>query len=58
MTRARSPDHTEHSTLAACIAHVAGAAKSDVPLDRDDQRAWLAERGLGLAPVAGAATFS
>jgi hypothetical protein len=52
-----SPDHTERSTLAACIAHVAGASVSDVPLDRDEQRAWLAERGLGLVPVADAATF-
>ena len=53
-----SPDHTERSTLAACIAHVAGASVSDVPLDGEEQRAWLAERGLGLVPVADAATFS
>jgi hypothetical protein len=52
------PHHTERSTLAACIAHVAGASAGDVPLDRDEQRAWLAERGLGLVPVADAATFS
>jgi hypothetical protein len=52
------PDHTERSTLAACIAHVAGAAAGDVPLDDDEQRGWLAERGLGLVPVADAATFS
>ena len=58
MTPARSPDHTERSTLAACIAHVAGASASDVPLDVEEQRAWLAERGLGLVPVADAATFS
>lgn len=50
--------HTERSTLAACIAHVARTTASDVPLDRDEQRAWLAERGLGLVPVADAATFS
>ena len=54
----RSPDHTERSTLAACIAHVAGASASDVPLERDEQQAWLAERGLGLVPVADAAMFS
>jgi hypothetical protein len=54
----RSPDHTERSTLAACIAHAAGAAASEVPLDEEDQRAWLAERGLGLVPVQDAATFS
>jgi hypothetical protein len=53
-----SPDHSERSTLAACIAHVAGAAAGDVPLDADEQRAWLAERGLGLVPVADAASFS
>jgi hypothetical protein len=52
------PHHTERSTLAACIAHVAGASASDVPLDRDEQDAWLAERGLGLVPVADAASFS
>jgi hypothetical protein len=53
-----SPNHSERSTLAGCIAHVAGASASDVPLDRDEQSAWLAERGLGLVPVADAATFS
>jgi hypothetical protein len=53
-----SADHTERSTLAACIAHVAGASASDVPLDPNEQHAWLAERGLGLIPVADAATFS
>ena len=50
--------HTERSTLADCIAHIAGAAASDVPLDSEEQRAWLAERGLGLVPVADAAAFS
>jgi hypothetical protein len=53
-----SPDHTERSTLAACIAHVAGASMSDVPFDQGEQRAWLAERGLGLVPVEDAAAFS
>jgi hypothetical protein len=53
-----TPDHTERSTLAACIAHVAGASASDVPLDPSEQGAWLAERGLGLVPVADAASFS
>jgi hypothetical protein len=53
-----SPHHTERSTLAACIAHVAGASASDVPLDRDEQHAWLAERGLGLVPIADAASFN
>lgn len=50
--------HTEASTLAACIAHVVGASASDVPLDREERRAWLAERGLGLVPVEEPATFS
>ncbi len=58
MTPSPSRDHTERSTLAACIAHVAGAPAGDVPLDPEEQRAWLAERGLGLVPVADAATFS
>jgi MOSC domain len=58
VTQPPSPDHTERSTLAACIAQVAGAAAADVPLDEDEQRAWLAERGLGLVPVADAANFS
>ena len=53
-----TPDDTERSTLAACIAHIAGAPASDVPLDAEEQRAWLSERGLGLVPVADAATFS
>jgi hypothetical protein len=53
-----SADHNERSTLAACIAHVAGASASEVPLDPDEQRAWLGERGLGLVPVQDAATFS
>ncbi len=51
-------DHTERSTLAACIAHIVGAAASDVPLEGEEQRAWLSERGLGLVPVHDAAAFS
>jgi hypothetical protein len=58
MTPPSAPGHTERSTLAACIAHVAGASASDVPLDPEQQRAWLGERGLGLVPVHDAATFS
>ena len=50
--------HTEHSTLAACIAHVVGAAANDVPLDPGERRAWLAERGLGLVPIQAPTTFS
>jgi hypothetical protein len=44
--------------LAACIAHILGVGASDVPVDPDEQRAWLSERGLGLLPVADAASFS
>jgi MOSC domain len=58
MTTPPSGDHTERSTLAACIAHVVGVSASDVPLDPEEQRAWLGERGLGLVPVQDAATFS
>jgi hypothetical protein len=58
MTSPSRPDHTERSIFAACIAHVAGATASDVPLDPEEQRAWLGERGLGLVPVQDAATFS
>jgi hypothetical protein len=58
MTPSSRPDHTERSTLAACIAHVVGASASDVPLDPEEQRAWLSERGLGLVPVQEAPAFS
>jgi hypothetical protein len=51
-------EHTELATLVACIAHITGAWACDVRLDHHKQRAWLAERGLELAPVPDAATFS
>ena len=41
MTPASHADHTERSTLAACIAHVAGASADEVPLDP--------ERAAGVA---------
>jgi hypothetical protein len=50
--------HTERSTLAACIAQIAGAPAGEVPLDDVELRGWLGERGLGLVPVADAAAFS
>src|SRR4051812_10595485 len=53
-----SSDHAERSTLAACIAHLVGTSAGEVPLDPEEQRAWLSERGLGLVPVHDAATFS
>jgi hypothetical protein len=51
-------DQAERETFAACIAQVVGAAADEVPLDREEQRPWLAERGLGLVPVHDAASFS
>jgi hypothetical protein len=50
--------HTERSTLAACIAQIAGAAATEVPLEAEEQRGWLSERGLGLVPIQDAAAFS
>jgi hypothetical protein len=50
--------HTERSTLAACIAQVVAAPAFDVPLEDAEQRAWLAERGLGLVAVADPASFA
>lgn len=49
--------HTEASTLAACVAQIVGAGAADVPLDATEVRLWLGERGLGLVPVADAASF-
>lgn len=51
-------EHTERSTMAACVASIVGVAAADVPLDGQDLRAWLAERGLGLVPVADPAGFA
>jgi MOSC domain-containing protein YiiM len=50
--------HTERSTLAACIAQIVAVPAVDVPLDDAELRAWLAERGLGLVPVADPSTFA
>ncbi len=50
--------HTERSTVAACIATLVGVPAADVPLEEDDLRAWLAERALGLVPIAGAPAFA
>lgn len=49
--------HTEASTLAACVAQIVGSAAAGVPLDAVELRLWLGERGLGLVPVADAASF-
>jgi hypothetical protein len=44
--------HTERSTRAACLAQVLGVMAVDVPLDDEEQRAFLLERGVGLVRVA------
>jgi hypothetical protein len=49
--------HTERSTMAACVAQILGAHAADVPLDEDALGFWLAERGVGLVPVADATSF-
>jgi hypothetical protein len=46
------------ASLVFCIAQIAGVVAGDVPLDPEEQRAWLAERGLGLVPVEDAASFA
>jgi len=51
-------EHTERSTLAASIASILGVPASEVPLDHDGLRAWLAGRGLGLVPIDAAPDFS
>ncbi|WP_228430769.1 MOSC domain-containing protein [Baekduia soli] len=50
--------HTERSTLASCLAQIVGAPVSEIPLDPEPLHAWLAGRGLGLVPIAGAASFA
>lgn len=50
--------HTNRSTLAACVATVIGVPTADVPLGDDELRAWLAQLGMGMVPVADAASFA
>lgn len=50
--------HTERSTLAACVASLLAVPADQVPLDGDERRAWLAERGLGLVPIADPVRFA
>ena len=51
-------EHTERSTLAACVASILGVPASEVPLAEDGLRAWLSARGLGLAAVQSAEEFA
>jgi MOSC domain-containing protein YiiM len=50
--------HTERSSVAACVASVLGVPPAHVPLDETERRAWLAERGVGLVPVADPQVFA
>ena len=44
---------TEAASLAACVAHVLGVDRSEVPGEGEvGLRQWLAGRNLGLVPVA------
>lgn len=52
------PRHTERSTLASCIATVTGVPAVEVPLDPEELRAYLAQRGMGLVPIDDAASFA
>jgi hypothetical protein len=49
---------TGDSTFAAVLAQILGADAAEVPLDGEERRAWLAERGLGLVPIADVDSFS
>ena len=51
-------EHTERSTLAACVASIVGVPAAEVPLDDVELRAWLGRAALGLVPVDAAAEFS
>jgi hypothetical protein len=45
------------SSLRECVAHVLGAEAAGLPDDEQALREWLAQRGLGLVPVADPAAF-
>jgi hypothetical protein len=46
------------SSLRECVAHMLGADAAGLPSEQPALRAWLAQRGLGLVPVADPAAFS
>jgi MOSC domain-containing protein YiiM len=46
------------SSLRECVGHLLGAEAADVPGEEPALRDWLAQRGLGLVPVADPAAFS
>jgi hypothetical protein len=58
MTSMAPGAHTLRSTRAACLAQVLGVMAVDVPLDEEEQRAYLAEHGVGLVAVADPRTFA
>jgi len=45
-------------SLRDCVAHVLGARMAELPDTEQALREWLAQRGLGLVPVADPAAFS
>jgi MOSC domain-containing protein YiiM len=46
------------SSLRECVGHLLGAEAADLPGEEPALREWLAQRGLGLVPVADPAAFS
>jgi MOSC domain-containing protein YiiM len=46
------------SSLRECVARMLGAEAAEVPAEEPALRDWLAQRGLGLVPVADPAAFS
>jgi hypothetical protein len=44
--------HTAESTFASVLGRLLSTDPAEVPHDSEARRAWLSERGLGLAPIA------
>ena len=51
-------DRNADATFVVVLARMLGVAPQEVPQEAGERRAWLAQRGLGLVPVADAAGFS
>lgn len=49
---------TRDAAFATVLARLLDAAPAEVPAEAEERRAWLAERGLGLVPVADPAAFA